>query len=108
MKIKSIFNYLSFGKFFYLYRLSIFGIIVNLPNYLKKKIANLKVCICTLGKNENKYISEFVEHYKNYGVDKIYLYDNNDKKGERFEHIIGNNIDSGFVDLINWRGIKGN
>ena len=76
--------------------------------FKKYKIANLKVCICTLGKNANKYISEFVEHYKNYGVDKIYLYDNNDKKGERFEHIIGNNIDNGFVDLINWRGIKGN
>ena len=34
-KIKSIFNYLLLGKFLYLYCLSFFGIIVNLPNYLK-------------------------------------------------------------------------
>ena len=36
----------------------------------------IKVCLCTVGKKENKYIREFVAHYKNYGVDKIFLYDN--------------------------------
>ena len=71
-------------------------------------IKNLKVCVCTLGKQENKYILEFVEHYKNYGIDKIYLYDNNDLDGERFENIIGDYIDNNFVEIINWRGVKGN
>ena len=43
----------------------------------------MKICVCTLAKNENRYIKEFVEHYKKYGVDKIYLYDNNDIDGEK-------------------------
>ena len=47
-----------------------------------------KTCICTLGKQENKYIREFVEYYNRIGVDKIYLYDNNDIKGEKFENVI--------------------
>ena len=33
-----------------------------------------KICICTLGKEENKYIREFVQYYEKIGVDKIYLY----------------------------------
>ena len=70
-------------------------------------ISKLKVCICTLGKDENKYITEFVEHYKNYGVDKIYLYDNNDIEGERFENVIGKYISNKFVEIIDWRGVKG-
>ena len=66
----------------------------------------LKICLCTLGKNENKYIKEFVEHYKNYGVDKIFLYDNNDVEGEKFEEIIMEYIKDGFVEIKNWRGIE--
>ena len=65
-----------------------------------------KICICTLGKKENRYIKEYVEHYKKYSVDKIYLYDNNDINGERFEEVIGDHINSGFVELLNWRGRK--
>ena len=73
----------------------------------KERLLNLKVCICTLGKHENKYIAEFVEHYKNYGVDKIYLYDNNDINGEKFEDVISEYVDNNFVEIINWRGVKG-
>ena len=84
-------------------------------NYIKKykliknqRIKDLKVCLCTLGKNENRYIREFVEFYKNYNVDQIYLYDNNDIDGERFEDVISEFIKSGFVEIIDWRGIEGN
>ena len=70
-------------------------------------LSNMKVCICTLGKNENRYILEFVEHYKKYGVDKIFLYDNNDLEGERFENVIGQYVYDKFVDIIDWRGVKG-
>lgn len=75
---------------------------------IKIRISNLKVCICTLGKEENKYIKEFVEHYKNYGVDKIYLYDNNNIDGERFNDVIDEYINNEFVEIIDWRGIKEN
>ena len=73
----------------------------------KKYFNQLKVCVCTLGKKENKYIREFVEHYEKYGIDKIYLYDNNDIDGERFENAINDYIEKGFLDILNWRGKKG-
>ena len=91
----------------------LFFLILYIINYyilIKSNIIyfnNIKVCICTLGKNENKYINEFVEYYKNYGIDKIYLYDNNDIDGEHFEDKIQNFINNGFIDIINWRGITG-
>ena len=66
----------------------------------------LKICLCTLGKQENRYIREFVEHYKKYGVDKIYLYDNNNVDGENFEEVNKEYIEKGFVELINFRGKK--
>ena len=75
--------------------------------FQKDKFNNLKICICTLGKDENRYITEFVEYYKNYGIDKIYLYDNNDIEGERFEKVIGKYVDNSFVEIIDWRGVKG-
>ena len=49
---------------------------------------NLKVCLCTLGKNENLYAKEFVDDNLNYGVDKIIIYDNNDINGEDFNNVL--------------------
>lgn len=62
--------------------------------------------MCTIGKEENRYIMEFITYYQKLGVDKIFLYDNNDKKSEHFEDVIKNYIDEGFVKIINWRGIE--
>jgi len=77
-----------------------------------KKIINnnfneIKVCLCTVGKYENNYIIEFVEHYFKYNVDKIFLYDNNDINGERFEKILDKYIKINYVEIINNRGQKG-
>ena len=66
----------------------------------------IKVCGCTLGKNENLYIIEFIEYYKKLNVNKIFLYDNNDINGEKFEEIIEDYIKQGFVKILNWRGKK--
>ena len=66
----------------------------------------IKICICTIGKNENRYIKEYIEYYKKYGVDKIFLYDNNNLDGEKFENIINEYITQNFVEIKNWRGIK--
>lgn len=66
----------------------------------------MKVLLCCIGKCENQYIREFVEHYKIIGFDNIWLYDNNDPDGERFEDVIGDYIDSGFVVLKDYRGRK--
>ena len=64
-----------------------------------------QICLCSVAKEENKYIREFVEHYQNYDVDKIYLYDNNDINGEKFEDVINDYIKSGFVELVNFKGV---
>ena len=81
----------------------------NTPNIIHKyqkyhKYLNQTVCVCTLGKKENRYIKEWVEHYEKYGVDKIYLYDNNDIEGERIEEKIKDYIDKGYVEVLNWIG----
>lgn len=68
---------------------------------------SLKVCICAIGKNENFYIQEFINYYKEIGYNKIILYDNNDIDDERFDNIIKNDIDNGFVSIINYRGMRG-
>ena len=35
-----------------------------------------KVAICAIGRMENRYAKEFVEHYKHLGVSKMFIYDN--------------------------------
>ena len=66
-----------------------------------------KICLCTIGKKENLYIKEFVEHYKKLGYDKIFLYDNNDIEGERFKDALSEYIMDNFVIIIDYIGYKG-
>lgn len=88
-------------KFFSLFLLIILVLFIEITN--KSKVEIMKICLCTLGKKENKYIREFVDFYKNIGVDKIILYDNNDKDGEKFEDVIFDYINSSFVEIKNYR-----
>ena len=71
---------------------------------ISNKKFNIQVCVCTCGKKENKYAREFVEHYKRYEVDKIFIYDNNDENDETFIEVLSDYISSGLVELINYRG----
>ena len=90
--------------------LIIFCILVNVNNYykflsifsIKRKM--IKICLCTIGKNENKYTREFINHYQKYGVDKIFIYDNNDINGESFYDVSSDYINEKFVEIINFRG----
>lgn len=66
----------------------------------------MKLALCAIGKCENNYIREWIEHYKQIGFDHIFLYDNNDLEGECFEEVIQDYIDSGFVSITNFRGKK--
>ena len=81
-------------------------IILLITSCLFKNLKKIKVCVCTPGKKENRYIRQFVEHYKNYGVDKIFLYDNNELNGERFEEVINDYIENGLVEIVDFRGYK--
>ena len=68
--------------------------------------SNLKILICTIAKQENKYINEFVEHYRRLKIKAIIIYDNNDINGEKFDDILKNDINNHFIKIINIRGIK--
>lgn len=65
-----------------------------------------KIALCCIAKLENRYIRDFVEYYKDLRFDKIFLYDNNDVDGERFEEVIEDFIASGFVEVVDFRGRK--
>ncbi len=66
----------------------------------------MRILICLIAKLENLYIGEFIEHYRNLGVTNIVIYDNNEIDGERFEEVIRDQIDSGFVIIKDIRGRK--
>ena len=67
-----------------------------------QKTADGGVLLCAIGKCENIYAKEFVEHYKNIGVSKIVIYDNNDNDVERFEDVLYEYVNDGFVEIINY------
>lgn len=81
------------------------GNIISINKKINNEKRKVKVCICTLGKKENSYIREFISHYYKYGVDKIFLYDNNDINEERFESVLSDYIEKkDFVEILNYRG----
>ena len=61
------------GFFIFLFIIILF--ISNLLIIYESKLEPIKnVCLCLIAKDENKYIIEFIEYYKKYGIDKIYFY----------------------------------
>lgn len=105
MKLKTLLNkkYITFKKQSIII-LNVFTIFLSI--IINKKGKLNKICLCAVAKGENKYIREFIEHYRNYGIDKIYIFDNNDKNGEKFEDVIDDYIKVGFVELIDYKDIK--
>lgn len=68
-----------------------------------EKRNNIKVLLCTIVKEENNYLQEFIDYYRNLGFTNIVLYDNNDIDGEKIN--IKNNEDE-FVIIENIRGVQ--
>lgn len=66
----------------------------------------LKVLLCAIAKNENKYILEFINYYRNMKFNKIIIYDNNEINGEQFFEILKYFIRINFVKIINIRGFQ--
>ena len=82
----------------------IFLFILNYLFFIVKLFKKIKVCLCTIGKKENLYAREYVNYYKNLGINKIFIYDNNDEKDETFDLVLKDYIDAGFVEIIDARG----
>ena len=102
MKSKLIFllNNISFKYFIFIFNIFLIFIKIN-------RNKSLKVCLCTIGKKENLYAREFVEHYKKIGYDTIFIYDNNDIEDERFEDVLYKQTSTNFVKIIDYRGFRG-
>jgi len=92
-----------------LYDTARFNNIKTKINNSKEKIFNITekkgICICSIGKNENLYLKEFLDYYLLLGVKKIILFDNNDINGENFKEIIENYYSNKDVDIIDVRGM---
>ena len=63
----------------------------------------MKTLLCCIGRNENRYVREYVKYYKDLGFTNICLYDNNRDGEEHFEEAIGDYISDGFVMLQDYR-----
>lgn len=64
------------------------------------------VAVCAIGRGENRYAREWVEHYKRIGVSKIFLYENNRPGEEQFIDVLRDYVDSRYVELIPWTGLQ--
>ena len=68
---------------------------------------NGKVAVCAIGRLENRYAEEWVEHYERLGVDKIFIYDNNRiDDGELFQDILQPYIEAGVVEIVYFEGLQ--
>lgn len=66
---------------------------------------NGKVAVCAIGRLENRYAREWVEHYKRIGVNKIFIYDNNrPEDDETFSQVLWSIVEDGYVEIKPWLG----
>ena len=100
MKLKLLTTNLIIKLIFCFFNIS-FLILFTLK-YKNKNI--IRTALCVIAKEENKYIKEYVEYYKQLRINKIFLYDNNDINGEKFDIILKKFINKDFVKIINYRG----
>ena len=67
----------------------------------------MKVALVVIGRLENKYVIEFVEYYKQLGIDTIFIVDNNNDDEEWFEEILTKEyILQNSINIIHYRGYK--
>ena len=56
--------------------------------FVFSKKHNIKVALCTMGKQENLYVKEFINYYIKLGIDNIFIYDDNDINSEKISDMI--------------------
>lgn len=68
-----------------------------------RKNSDIHVALCAMAKMENNYLREWVEYHLNLGFDHIFIYDNNDKDGERCEDCLTPELLQK-VTIVDYRG----
>jgi len=82
------------------------------PKFSSKRIDysltrnKFNICICSICKDENLYIKEFVDYYFKLGIDKLFIYDNNEINGENIRGILSEYIKNNFVEITDARGLS--
>ena len=79
-----------------------------LYSYLNNHFSNEIICMCSIAKEENLYIRDFIQHYKQLGYNHFYIYDNNDRNGEILKEAISDEINSGLVSVFDYRNYRAN
>ena len=74
-------KYLIFKTIFFSFELLLYLMI----HFFNKEI---KISLCTMGKKENLYVKEFVEHYIKLGIDHIFIYDDNEQNTEKISNVL--------------------
>ena len=73
-------------------------IIISFQFLINKKEKEIKIAICTIGKKENLYVKEYIDYYIKLGVDKIFIYDDNDLNSEKIADCIDNKY-QGYIKI---------
>ena len=77
---------------------------IQLENIEIEKNYKYFFCFSSIGKLENLYVREMVGYYKNLGVEKFILGDNNDKNTEKLSDVLKKDIEEGLVDILDYIG----
>jgi len=67
------------------------------------KTRRMKIALVAIGRLENRYAREFVNHYLLLGFDHVFICDNNHDGEERFEDILADRIAEGTVSVHDYR-----
>lgn len=76
-------------------------------SFFKIPFQDINICMCSIVKKENLYLKDFINHYKLLGYNHFYIYDNNDKNEEKLNDIISEEINTGLITVIDFRGYRG-
>lgn len=66
----------------------------------------MKVALICCGRLENRYAVEWVEYYKQLGIDHIYIADNNYDGEEYFEDVLQQYLNEQFITILNYRNVE--
>ena len=74
-------------KFIFVYLINIYFTFKD-ENIIDKNNENIKIALCTMGKEENLYVEEFIEYYVKLGVNHLFIYDDNENNTEKIFDIM--------------------
>ena len=87
------------------FKIKLFLIILLILELYNNNNKRMKIALCVVVKKERKYLEEFINYYLILGINKIFLYDNNDVDGEKYDDILKKYIKKKIVQIINFRGL---